>query len=41
MYEDEMGVEWEEAPIPEDMLERAQAERTHMIETAGRVATTS
>ena len=32
-YEDEMGVEWTEGPIPEDMLARAQAERTHMIET--------
>jgi elongation factor G len=32
IYEDEMGVEWDEVPIPEDMVERAQAERTHMIE---------
>jgi elongation factor G len=32
LYEDEMGVEWNEGPIPEDMLARAQAERTHMIE---------
>lgn len=33
IYEDEMGVEWQETAIPEDMLARAQAERTHMIET--------
>ena len=32
MYEDEMGVEWNETPVPEDMLVRAQAERIHMIE---------
>jgi elongation factor G len=32
LYEDEMGVEWNEGPIPEDMLVRAQAERIHMIE---------
>ena len=32
LFDDEMGVEWEEAPIPEDMVARAQAERTHMIE---------
>jgi elongation factor G len=32
IYEDEMGVEWEEAAIPEDMVARAHAERTHMIE---------
>ena len=33
VYEDEMGVEWVELPIPEDMLEEAEAERTRMIET--------
>ncbi len=32
MYEDEMGVEWNEVSIPEDLLVRAQAERIHMIE---------
>ena len=33
LYEDEMGAEWLEAPIPEDMVDRARAERTHMIES--------
>jgi len=33
IYDDEMGVEWLEAPIPEDLLVRAEAERTHMVET--------
>ena len=33
VYDDEMGVEWEEGPIPEDMVARARAERTRMIET--------
>jgi len=33
IFDDEMGVEWDEVPIPEDMLDRAQAERAHMIET--------
>ncbi len=33
VYEDEMGVEWDEIPVPEDMLDRARAERAHMIET--------
>ena len=33
VYDDDMGVEWQEVPIPEDMLDRAEAERTHMIET--------
>ena len=33
VYEDDMGVEWQEIPIPEDMRDRAEAERTHMIET--------
>jgi elongation factor G len=33
VFDDEMGVEWTEEPIPADMLDRAQAERTHMIET--------
>jgi elongation factor G len=32
-FTDDMGVEWEETPIPEDMRDRAEAERTHMIET--------
>jgi elongation factor G len=32
IFDDEMGVEWEETPIPEEMVARAQAERTHMIE---------
>ena len=33
VYDDEMGVEWSEAPVPDDMLDRARAERTHMIES--------
>ena len=32
VYDDDMGVEWEEIPIPEDLVEQAQAEHTHMIE---------
>ncbi len=32
VYADDMGVEWEESPIPADMLEEAQAQRTCMIE---------
>ena len=31
-YDDEMGVEWSEGPIPEEMLEAAEAARTSMIE---------
>ncbi len=31
-YDDDMGVEFREGAIPEDMLEQAQAERTHMLE---------
>ena len=33
VFTDEMGVEWDETPIPDDMLDRAQAERAHMLET--------
>ncbi|MBC7294582.1 MAG: elongation factor G [Thermoleophilia bacterium] len=33
VYKDEMGVEWDEIPIPAEMAARAQVERTHMIET--------
>jgi len=33
VFDDDMGVEWQEIPIPEDMGDRAEAERTHMIET--------
>ena len=33
LYEDEMGAEWLEAPIPEDMIDRARAERTHLVES--------
>lgn len=33
IYDDEMGVEWDEAPIPDDMRDRAEAERVHMIES--------
>ena len=33
IFEDEMGVEWDEIAIPEEMLDRALAERAHMIET--------
>jgi elongation factor G len=32
VYADDMGVEWEERPVPGDMIEQAQAERTHLIE---------
>ena len=32
LYDDDMGVEWQEIPVPDDMRERAEAERTHMIE---------
>ena len=33
VYDEDMGVEWEEMPIPGDMMEQAEAERTHMVET--------
>ncbi len=33
VFTDEMGVEWDETPIPDDMLDRARAERAHMLET--------
>ncbi len=33
VYDDDMGVEWQETPIPDEMRDRAEAERTHMIET--------
>ena len=32
VYDDEMGVEWNEIPIPEDLIDQARAEHTHMIE---------
>jgi elongation factor G len=32
VYEDEMGVEWKEEPIPADMVEQAEEARTRMIE---------
>ena len=32
IYADDMGVEWTEAPIPEEMLEQAEAARVHMLE---------
>jgi elongation factor G len=32
LYDDDMGVEWQEIPVPDDMRERVEAERTHMIE---------
>jgi elongation factor G len=32
MYQDDMGVEWDETPIPEDMLEEAEAARVHLLE---------
>jgi elongation factor G len=32
VYEDDMGVEWQESPIPEDMRERAEAERIRLVE---------
>jgi elongation factor G len=33
VFEDDMGTEWAELPVPEDMRDRAEAERVHMIET--------
>ena len=33
VFEDDMGAEWAEVPVPEDMRDRAEAERIHMIET--------
>jgi elongation factor G len=33
VYEDEMGVEWLEEPIPADMLEEAEAARVHLLES--------
>jgi elongation factor G len=33
VFDDDMGVEWQEIPIPEEMRDRVEAERTHMIET--------
>ena len=33
VYDDDMGVEWQEIPVPDDMRDQAEAERTHMIET--------
>ncbi len=32
MYKDDMGVEWDEIPIPEDMLDEAKAARVHLLE---------
>jgi elongation factor G len=32
LYDDDMGVEWQEIPVPDDMRDRAEAERIHMIE---------
>jgi elongation factor G len=32
VYEDDMGVEWNETPIPDDMLQEAEVARTRMIE---------
>jgi elongation factor G len=33
VFEDDMGAEWAEVPVPDDMRDRAEAERVHMIET--------
>ena len=33
VFEDDMGVDWSEQAVPEDLLARAEAERIHMIET--------
>ncbi len=33
VFDDDMGVEWQEITVPDDMRDRAEAERTHMIET--------
>jgi len=33
IYEDEMGVEWLEVPIPDDLREQAEEERVRMLET--------
>ncbi|OFW60808.1 MAG: translation elongation factor G [Actinobacteria bacterium RBG_16_64_13] len=32
LFEDDMGVDWLEAPIPENMLEEAEAARVHLLE---------
>ncbi len=32
VYDDEMGVEWQETAIPEELADQARAQRTHMIE---------
>jgi elongation factor G len=32
VYTDEMGVEWDEVPIPADLREEAERERTHLLE---------
>ena len=32
MYDDDMGVEWRETPVPEDLAELAAEQRSHMIE---------
>jgi len=32
IYDDEMGIEWREIPIPDDMIDEAKAARTRMIE---------
>jgi len=31
-YDDDMGVDFNEGPIPDELLEQAKAERTHMLE---------
>jgi len=32
LFEDEMGIEWKEAPIPDDMMEEAEKARMHLLE---------
>jgi elongation factor G len=32
LYDDDMGVEWDEAPIPEEMREEAEEARIHLLE---------
>jgi elongation factor G len=32
MYDDDMGVEWRETAVPDDLVELANEQRTHMIE---------
>ncbi len=33
LYADEMGVEWDEVPVPEELRDEAEERRTHLLET--------